>query len=199
MRAFLWEQIACTRAGSAFGLGFGSEQSRQYLFVNDEASGSCNSDLCHPPSVSWNHRNSRWLKGCGKAKNEPNLTLLSLSAATSSPHWWQPRPLVLRAITPSGGLLNSYNTRKILMGFAKWIKSPYSFHAVHRGFWKPLVSRAVNLSEARGGSEGKSTDGKNAVTFAQMKIVRNHFGGQLYKSVINNWTNMNDLGVFSSC
>lgn len=37
---------------------------------------------------------------------------------------------------PLGRLLNFYNTHKILMSFAKWIKSPYSFHAVYHGFWK---------------------------------------------------------------
>lgn len=165
IRAFPWEQIPCIGAGPAFGLGFGNEQSTQYLFVNDEATGSCNPDLCHPPSVSWNLRSSRSPTACGKVEDHSSLTLLLRAFPQCSHeqlHWWQqPRPfVVLRAIAPLGGPLNSYSTHKILMGFAKWIKSPYSFHAVRRGFWKTCVSRAVNLWEARGGSEGKSTDGE---------------------------------------
>lgn len=145
------------------GLGVGNEHSTQHLFVNDEATGSCNSDLCHPPSASWTLRSSRSPKVCGKVKNQSSLTLL-LRALPQCSHeqlrWWQPRPFVLRAIAPSGGLLNFCSTHKTLMAFAKWIKSPYSFHAVYCGFWKTCVSRAVNLSEARGGSEEKSTDGE---------------------------------------
>lgn len=57
---------------------------------------------------------------------------------------------------PLGELLNFYNIHKILMGFAKWIKGPYSFRAV---YWilKTYVSRALNLLEARGGGEENNT------------------------------------------
>jgi len=38
----------------------------------------------------------------------------------------------------------------------------------------------------------------SAVTFAQMKMIRNHFGGELYKSVINNGMQMNNLRAFQT-